>query len=1144
MSACRKEAESMKNKTGLFLVMAVVFFCSTFGNAWVSFAATMPSCAWLRTITAASPVAVALDREDNFYVADSIDNVVNVYGSNGVVVGGITGLAKPISVAVDGNGRVYVGNAATQNVMVFDSGFHFLFALGAGDGEFKKPAGIAVDDFGTVYVADSAADLIKVYNASGVYQYSFGGSGSGNGHFHTPVGVIVNEAVGKIVVVDRQLVDTGNGLSEAGRVQIFEMNGTFRSSFGEPSPSSTDEEMKTQGMLAKPTGVTVDSFGRIYVTDTHCNIVQVYDSSGSHLGYVQDVEHRLRTPVDLAVSRLTGRLYVASLSGGVVDVFGGGVRHTVSVVAGAGGVIIPSGEIIAEQGEKISFSVTADSDYRLGMVTVDGVVEDVVSDSFNLIVSSDHAVVAEFVPADTFFFAANTSANGDVTFSGGTSVTSGSDQTVTVTPRAGYRLVDLIVDGVSVWGQVVDNSYTFTGVNSDHTVSPIFEVDPDVALNIVKAANYLEGDVSTYPILADGGEEVFTVTGGTSGVFNWFVYSADGDMVWWYYATGASFTVPVDELFANGAGVYTVEVEDRYASELSPATMQVRVPMRIVPKFANYGDTEGNADFAVTGAEGAFTWSLLDEAGQVLADPVFGVLGGSTTAENTLTLQAGIAAVTSFQVQARIADPVLAAAGLDTVIAGPQVVMPMRHLAVQVDDGSSPLADVVISAVHDQNCATVTDSAGTAVLPELAATGANYAFAVQRDGYMPVVVATTDFSVPLTVSLDAIANPVVVSGTILPAGPATQVRLLRADDTEVVDSHGNPVQVLADVESGTYSLSFDSTVAGTGPYRVVATRPGFITNLEENEGVVDAVAGETGKYITLHEVTHITVAADGGSPVTFSITATQPFNGVGSEVQAFAGTTSASDEVTSSLLADGAAYTYTVPAPVVGEALNLFVRADTSAARTAASGYFATFGVEYLLGLNAPEESVIANPQSGADSAAVTSSGNSAVALPAGGFGGEVLADATLVMTEADPSAAGLGLISCSEIVDLGLRNTATGEAVANEDIHNVYVTVKFDPGKVRVGDFESGVVVICYAADIADLRPGVATLVPVNRIVKPINYGAGKVTFRVENMGAYGIGGARGGAGDVVGLDPAIRYIGTARGWTDSGPDDFWDGK
>ncbi len=1145
----------MKNKVLLFLVMAMAFSCLWSGNSGLSHAATMPSYAWLRAIAAASPVAVALDRDDNIYVADAVQNSVTVYLGSGVVLGKIIGLAKPISVAVDSSGRVYVGNDDADNVMVFGPDLSFLFALGSGNGEIGKPTSIAVDDFGAVYVVDNVADVVKVYSSAGELQFSFGGSGSTDGLFNSPMGIAVNETTQEVVVIDRQLIAAGGSLSEGGRAQIFDMNGGFKASFGEPSgdylgvydSGNPVGELKDQGMLAKPISVGVDTLGRIYVTDTFSNLVQVYDSGGNHLGLIRDVNNPLRTPVDLAVSRVTGRIYVASLSGGVIDVLGIGVSHTVSVAAGEGGTISPSGSNNYAQGEKIIFTVAPAAGFHLVQATVNGVAQDVVAQTFDLIVLSDLAVMAEFA-ADTFSFIASQNGNGDVIFSGGDSVAYGSEQTVTITPRSGYRLVDLLVDGDSVWGQVVNGSYTFASVTAAHTVEPVFAIDHDVALSIVKAANYLEGDVSTYPLLAAGSEEVFQVTGGVSGVFNWLVFNAEGDLVWWHYDTGSTFTLPVDDLFsAYGAGVYTVQVEDSNDPELDLVTKNVRVPLRIDPIFANYEDNGGSVDFSVTGATGDYSWSLLDEEGQVLSSPVFGTLGSTTAATNTLTLTPGIAEVTSFQVQARIADSVLAAAELDTVIAGPQVVMPMRQLVLQVDDGSSAVGDVVITAVNDQSCAAVAGEDGMAVMPELADTGATYAFAVRKDGYLPVIVTTDDLSVPLPVSLDVIGSLAEISGMVVPAGAGTRVMLLRGDNTVVADSRGNAVQVLADPTSGEYALTFDDFVAGGGPYRIAALRSGYIFNLAENEGVVDAVAGEIGKDISLHAVTRLAVTADGGLPdVTFSITASPAFNGTVGEVQAFAGTSASANEVTAALIPvdGGSVYTYTVPSPATGEVENIFIRSDTGVARSAASGYFAAFGYEYLFGLNAPEETIINKPHLGTLAMATTSSGNSAFALPAGGVGGDVLTSATLVMSEVDPQAAGLGLISCSEIVDLALTNTATGEELANDDIHKAYVTVKFDPGKVAVGDFESGVVVICYAGEIGGLQPGVATVVPASRIVKPINYGAGKVTFWVDQLGAFGVGGSRGGTDELVGFNPAVRYIGTTLGWTDSGPDDFWDGK
>jgi uncharacterized repeat protein (TIGR02543 family) len=72
----------------------------------------------------------------------------------------------------------------------------------------------------------------------------------------------------------------------------------------------------------------------------------------------------------------------------------------------------------------------------------------------------------------TYVITAAAGANGSVSPSGPVEVASGSDQSFTIKPEAGYHIKEVYVDGASV-GNV--SGYTFTGVSRDHTVSATFE---------------------------------------------------------------------------------------------------------------------------------------------------------------------------------------------------------------------------------------------------------------------------------------------------------------------------------------------------------------------------------------------------------------------------------------------------------------------------------------------------------------------------------------------------------------------------------------------------------------------------------------------------------------------------------------------
>ena len=87
-------------------------------------------------------------------------------------------------------------------------------------------------------------------------------------------------------------------------------------------------------------------------------------------------------------------------------------------------------------------------------------------------------IVTEFDVNYDIYATANR--GGSISPSGSVKVASGGDKTFTFKPKAGYELVDVLVDGESV-GAV--SSYTFRDVKADHTIKAIFtaeneEVDP------------------------------------------------------------------------------------------------------------------------------------------------------------------------------------------------------------------------------------------------------------------------------------------------------------------------------------------------------------------------------------------------------------------------------------------------------------------------------------------------------------------------------------------------------------------------------------------------------------------------------------------------------------------------------------------
>lgn len=133
------------------------------------------------------PTAVAVDSAGYTFVADSKDNRIKVFDNAGDFAYSFGGegsgdgrLNFPVSVAIDEKaGEVIVsdlqqtlGGYRGAGVQVFDRNGTFrrrFGGYGAGQGQFIRPMGVAVDGTGRIYVADSYQNVVQVFGADGSF---------------------------------------------------------------------------------------------------------------------------------------------------------------------------------------------------------------------------------------------------------------------------------------------------------------------------------------------------------------------------------------------------------------------------------------------------------------------------------------------------------------------------------------------------------------------------------------------------------------------------------------------------------------------------------------------------------------------------------------------------------------------------------------------------------------------------------------------------------------------------------------------------------------------------------------------------------------------------------------------------------------
>ncbi len=257
-----------------------------------------------RTLSAGlvAPQRLATNAAGELIVVDSEGLVVlGLY--NGEVISRLPyeGLG---SVALDAAGRLLVGGRFGARLIDRDGALLRELVPSAGPLPATDVAVAVLAQRYLVLYGDAAR--VEVYDAAaGAFLFGFGTSGSGPGELLTPLALATSPA-GEILVAD----------SGHGRVQVYGADGSFRRSFGRLDSAP--------GGFHQIQGLAVSGDGLIYAADAFYSRVQVFEADGTLrevVGGYGDALGELRTPVGVALSDVHGRLAVASLASGTVQVF-------------------------------------------------------------------------------------------------------------------------------------------------------------------------------------------------------------------------------------------------------------------------------------------------------------------------------------------------------------------------------------------------------------------------------------------------------------------------------------------------------------------------------------------------------------------------------------------------------------------------------------------------------------------------------------------------------------------------------------------------------------------------------------------------------------------------------------------------------
>jgi len=169
--------------------------------------------------TLVDPVGMAIDNENRFlYVADTQQDQVLVYDADSLKLlrrigtGGKNhwlttpgDFSAPSNVAVDKDGNLYVTDTMNNRVEIYDADGKFISWFGKhgdGPGYFARPKGIAVDCDGHIWVVDGYQDRVQVFDREGVLLTYFGEHGNYPGQFAAAVGIAIDKQ-NRVFVTDQ-----------------------------------------------------------------------------------------------------------------------------------------------------------------------------------------------------------------------------------------------------------------------------------------------------------------------------------------------------------------------------------------------------------------------------------------------------------------------------------------------------------------------------------------------------------------------------------------------------------------------------------------------------------------------------------------------------------------------------------------------------------------------------------------------------------------------------------------------------------------------------------------------------------------------------------------------------------------------------
>lgn len=244
-------------------------------------------------------IIAAMQKSTVFIIDKEKHQILRLRGDRGIF------LKNPIGVAVDLQDNIYVADPVLRMVLKFDSTGRLLATLGDDPG-LKNPTFLALDEpRRRLFVVDSHLHQVFVYNLETLQLIQkVGKRGEKNGEFNYPVGVAVNRD-GFFAITD-----TGSC-----SVQVFSPDFAFVRRIG--------RQGTRPGEFVRPKAAAYDSDGNLYVVDAAFNNFQIFNDKGQLLMFLGGYGHApgmFNLPLGISIDA-RNRIYVGDQLNHRVQVF-------------------------------------------------------------------------------------------------------------------------------------------------------------------------------------------------------------------------------------------------------------------------------------------------------------------------------------------------------------------------------------------------------------------------------------------------------------------------------------------------------------------------------------------------------------------------------------------------------------------------------------------------------------------------------------------------------------------------------------------------------------------------------------------------------------------------------------------------------